>query len=200
MQPVNDPYRQRQDGFPAPHRFIPAAILIGLGILFLLDNLNIFPIEQITKFWPILLIALGLFLLVDRTVLKFGPGRYGREEYPGATGPGYRIREAAVFGGGKRRINSQEFVGGKVDAVFGGFEIDLRNAAMLNDTATMDINVVFGGTEVKIPESWSAIVHGTGAFGAFSDNSRQPDPLRYPNPKRLIVRGGAVFGHVEVRN
>ncbi len=43
-------------------------------------------------------------------------------------------------------------------------------------------------------------MQGAGVFGAFTDNTRQPDPGRYPNPKRLIVRGGAVFGHVEVRN
>jgi len=196
MQPAKQDF-----GFnPNPVRWVPAMILIAIGVLFLLDNLNIIPFEQIWRFWPIALIAVGVFLLIDRTALRFNLGRYERDEYPGASSGGYRIRESAVFGGGKRRVNSQVFAGGKIDAVFGGFEVDLRDAAMQGDSAVLDINVVFGGTELRVPETWSAIVQGTGAFGAFTDNSRQPDPERIPNPKRLIVRGGAVFGHVEVRN
>jgi hypothetical protein len=62
------------------------------------------------------------------------------------------------------------------------------------------VDVVFGGADLRIPETWSAVVQGTGVFGAFTDNSRQPDPSRTPNPKRLVVKGAAVFGHVEVRN
>ncbi|HUA63571.1 MAG TPA: DUF5668 domain-containing protein [Verrucomicrobiae bacterium] len=196
MQPANDNYRFS----PSPHRWIGASVLIVIGVLFLLDNLNILPFDEVWRFWPVLLIAVGLFLLIDRTVLRFNFPRYGRDEYIGASSGGYRLRETAVFGGGKRRVNSQTFVGGKVDAVFGGFQIDLRDAAMQGDVATLDIAVVFGGTEVKIPDNWLAVVQGAGVFGAFADNTRQPDPGRYPNPKRLIVRGGAVFGHVEVRN
>lgn len=187
-------------GPPSTHRFIGAVILIALGVLFLLDNLNILAFDEVMKFWPVGLIAVGLFLLVDRTVLHLNFGRYGKDEYPGAYTGAFRIRESAVFGGGKRRINSQNFTGGKIDAVFGGFQIDLREAGMQGDTALLDINVVFGGTELRIPDTWSAVVHGDGVFGAFTDNSRQPDPSRTPNPKRLIVKGAAVFGHVEVKN
>jgi hypothetical protein len=194
MQPFGSP------GPVAPHRLIPAIILIGIGVLFLLDNLNILSIDQVVRFWPVLLIALGLFLLVDRTVWHIGMGRYGRDEYRGASHGGYRMRESAVFGGGKRRINTVDFQGGKIEAVFGGYEVDLREASMVGDSAVLQVDVVFGGADLRIPETWSAVVQGTGVFGAFTDNSRQPDPSRTPNPKRLVVKGAAVFGHVEVRN
>jgi LiaI-LiaF-like transmembrane region len=46
---------------------VGAALLIGLGILFLLDNLGIPVINQIGKFWPVLLIVAG-FLLLQRRV------------------------------------------------------------------------------------------------------------------------------------
>lgn len=46
---------------------IGAALLIGLGVLFLLDNLGIHVFEQISKFWPVLLIVIGLLLLQRRT-------------------------------------------------------------------------------------------------------------------------------------
>lgn len=45
---------------------IGAALLIGLGVLFLLDNLGVQVINQISKFWPVLLIVAGVLLLQRR--------------------------------------------------------------------------------------------------------------------------------------
>ncbi|MGD1105253.1 MAG: B-box zinc finger protein [Terriglobia bacterium] len=45
---------------------IGAALLIGLGVLFLLDNLGVPVISQISKFWPVLLIVAGFLLLQRR--------------------------------------------------------------------------------------------------------------------------------------
>ncbi len=45
---------------------VGAALLIGLGALFLLDNLGIPVFRQMGRFWPVLLIVLGLVLLQRR--------------------------------------------------------------------------------------------------------------------------------------
>jgi hypothetical protein len=45
---------------------IGAALLIGLGALFLLDNMGIHVFSHISKFWPVLLIVIGLVLLQRR--------------------------------------------------------------------------------------------------------------------------------------
>jgi len=45
---------------------IGAALLIGLGVLFLLDNLGVPVINQISRFWPILLIVAGFLVLQRR--------------------------------------------------------------------------------------------------------------------------------------
>jgi hypothetical protein len=45
---------------------IGAALLIGLGALFLLDNLGVPVISQISKFWPVLLIVAGFLMLQRR--------------------------------------------------------------------------------------------------------------------------------------
>jgi hypothetical protein len=200
MQPNYQPPYNAEPGRESPRRWIPAIILIGIGVVFLLDNLNIFSIGQLMRFWPVGLIALGLFLLIDRTVWRFGTGLRGYDERFDASAGGGRIRESAVFGGGKRHITMQDLTGGKIDAVFGGYSVDLREASMLGDSAVIVVNAVFGGTELRIPETWSAVVQGRGVFGGFADSTRQPDLSRTPNPKRLIVRGSAVFGGVEVKN
>ena len=45
---------------------IGAALLIGLGVLFLLDNLGYSVFNQISKFWPVLLIVAGFLILQHR--------------------------------------------------------------------------------------------------------------------------------------
>jgi hypothetical protein len=42
-------------------------------------------------------------------------------------------------------------------------------------------------------------MEGHGVFGAFGDNTTQPNP-QIPGLKRLFVRGDAVFGGVDVKN
>jgi hypothetical protein len=41
-------------------------LLIGFGLLFLLDNLDLLKIDRLLRYWPALLIVLGLFLLYER--------------------------------------------------------------------------------------------------------------------------------------
>lgn len=40
--------------------------LIGLGVLFLLNNLDLLRIRAVLRFWPVLLIAAGVWMLADR--------------------------------------------------------------------------------------------------------------------------------------
>ena len=64
----------------------PAApvILIALGVLFLLSNLQIFEIRRLLHYWPVLLIAMGVYMLFARLA---GAGRENRREH-GPSGGG----------------------------------------------------------------------------------------------------------------
>ena len=59
---------------------IGASLLIGLGALFLLDNLGIPVFRHMGKFWPIFLIVIGVILLQRRM-------RGGGPTSPSGTGP-----------------------------------------------------------------------------------------------------------------
>jgi hypothetical protein len=41
-------------------------VLIFAGVVFLLDNLGLLPIEELGRYWPVLLIAVGVGLLFQR--------------------------------------------------------------------------------------------------------------------------------------
>jgi hypothetical protein len=46
---------------------IGAIVLIVLGIIFLLGNFGVFAMLHVTKLWPVLIIALGLWIAYRRT-------------------------------------------------------------------------------------------------------------------------------------
>jgi predicted membrane protein len=179
---------------PRKGSYLWGSILFGLGAVLLTDNLDLLPFSA-WNFWPVILIAVGVWLLFERTpwnsrhVECFGP----RVSSAGA------LNLAAVFSGGKRKFDGQEFRGGVISAVFGGFDIDLRKAAIAGDSVVLRVDVVFGGCEIKIPESWDVEMHGAAIFGGFSDETRHP-PAGAPGTKQFIVKGGAVFGGVVVKN
>jgi Domain of unknown function (DUF5668) len=50
-----------------------AWLLIGLGTVLLLDNLHIFELRRMLRFWPMLLIAAGLYMLYNRATGSKGP-------------------------------------------------------------------------------------------------------------------------------
>lgn len=186
-----------------PSSVIPGLILAGIGTVFLLQNLGYIYGDIWRYLWPGVLIAVGVMLLARH--LDWGlpppadasPGTGQGTPLPGSSGNWLHIE--TVFGGDRRRVTSQEFEGGKIATVFGGVEVDLRDAATTRREIVLNADAVFGGVELMVPETWNTEVRGTGVFGGYVDKthpSHQPDP----NAPRLIVKGGAVFGSVIVRN
>jgi len=58
----------RTDGPP-----VGPAVMIGLGLIFLLNNLGLLRFSQIFKFWPVALIGLGIYLLLERSRASRAP-------------------------------------------------------------------------------------------------------------------------------
>ncbi len=173
------------------------AIILGIGAVFLADNLNFLPMP-VWQFWPVILIALGFGLLFDRLPWQWhdrsgGAGHTTRWSQSG------NPNLSAVFSGGKRKFDGEDFKGAVVSTVFGGFEIDLRRAYMSGESAVLQVDAVFGGCDIKIPETWNVVLKGGAVFGGYSDETHHPAPGT-PGAKTLIVKGGAVFGGVVVKN
>jgi len=111
------------------------------------------------------------------------------------------LDENALFGGVVKRLNSRDFRGGRLQALFGGIEIDLRDADLAENETVIYANATFGGIELRVPETWFVVVRGQGIFGGYSDSTRYVAPLDPEKPKKtLIVLGTALFGGVEIRN
>jgi predicted membrane protein len=160
--------------------FIVAGLWL-LGATFHLVTVNVFDL------WPLLLVLFGASL-VWRGL------RGGRR--PAATDGHSTVSALAVLGGVHRGNNSRAFRGGDLTAVLGGCEIDLRQAA-IDGEAVIDVFAMWGGIEIKVPEDWTVASSVVPILGGFEDQTR---PQRGAANHRLIVRGFAIMGGVEVKS
>ena len=164
-----------------------------IGLIFLVDNLHIriFDFEVNDIIWPLGIIGFGIFMLIRAMDRK----RIMDQTVAGDTSD---LAIWCVFSGVKRRIDAQEFKGGEVVAIFGGVNLDLRHSAITAERAVIDVNALFGGIDIKVPENWKVVMKGMGVFGGFEDKTVAPRPD--PNVKipELIITGAAIFGGVKV--
>jgi hypothetical protein len=204
-------------------------IVFAVGIIFLLSNFNVIHGDVWRFLWPGVLIMIGLGMLaraIDRGVgggtASGAPGpptpgasaEYGRKlaediknrvmadigAGSGSSSSADHMNEWAVFGGTKRRIDSQDFQGGDAFAMFGGVCVDLRNAGSKRDQILIEANSMFGGVELRVPETWNVTVRGAGIFGGYEDKTLDARVAPDAKQPHLIINGIAIFGGVKVRN
>jgi predicted membrane protein len=163
-----------------------AVLFIGAGMWLLLQSARIVTISLL-DLWPLLLVFFGASLVWH--------GLRGRRERAGMDRSA-TISGLAVLGGIHRGNNSREFRGGDLTAVLGGCEIDLRQAAIEGE-AVVDVFAMCGGIEIRVPEDWSVSGRVVPILGGFEDKTR---PSPGATAHRLVVRGFAIMGGIEIKN
>lgn len=105
----------------------------------------------------------------------------------------------SIFGSVKAKNSSPNFAKASATAIFGGVELDLTEAIMAGNEAMLDCFAAFGGIDVKVPTGWKVISNGIPLFGGFENKT-----VNLQNPtaeeKKLIIKGMAMFGGVEIKN
>lgn len=171
-------------------RFFGAAlIIVGALLLFRTFGLTELGFHDI---WPILLVLIGGSLIWGN--------RSRVQAMPGDSSPGdanSAVNGFAVLGGFQRANSSQDFRGGELSAIMGGCEVDLRQATIKGDDAVINTFAFWGGIKIKVPTTWSVNLQGVPFLGGFDDKSVQPIDV---GAKKLIVRGTAIMGGVEITN
>ena|ERR1700676_199209 len=176
------------------------AILLLVGVVLQLDELGIAHI-RIWDLWPLAIIAVGAMLIWSSLEARRRSAA-GNPDSPSTGDSDSTLNIVAVFGGSERRVGSQTFRGGKAMAVFGGIELDLRDALIEGEEAVLELNCVFGGVEIHVPRTWNVDGRCIPVFGGYSDETRQAvvtDPATQKE-KRLVITGTVLFGGVEISN
>jgi hypothetical protein len=165
---------------------IGGSIWIVFGSVLLGERLHL--ISSGLRFWPLLLVAVGVWIVV-RSMTAAGPS--------GAADSSARVSALAVLGGVDRRVTAEGFQGADITAFMGGGKLDLREAKIAGPEAVVDLLAVMGGFEIVTPETWHVIVDVVPLMGGYEDKTRHPTD---PSAPRLRLRGFVMMGGLEVRN
>lgn len=164
-----------------PRNWLWGVVLVCAGGVFLLSNLDVIEVSVGRLIAPVVLLGLGTVVLIG----ALGTSRPA----PGGS------RVLALFGGNELRVGQEEFTGAQLSAVFGGVELDLREAS-IRDGAVIDLFTFAGGVEIRLPAE-ARVVNQVSAFlGGVEDKSKATGP----DGPRLHLRGQAMLGGLELRN
>ncbi len=176
---------------------MPGYILIGLGIMFWLPSFLDVNIRLHQVVWPLVLIAIGFAIITRRGKHRTNKS-IGENTEEGGKSTDY-IDDLSLFGGGQRGIYSQNFKGGNVTAIFGGSEINMKDAEMAEEEVVIDIFTMFGGTKLVVPQHWNVKSDALSIFGGLSDK-RIVRPSEQEKSKTLLLKGLVLFGGVEIKS
>lgn len=162
------------------------AVLITIGAAWQAVALDLATVDDVIVFWPVLVIAFGLSVIL---------GTYRAKSV--ATDDAFTSLFAA-FGGVERRNTSKAFTGADLTAIFGGVEIDLRDAEISEIPARINAIALFGAAEVIVPRDWNVQMDVLPVLGAAEDSRR-----RYETDTDeidLVVGGFTAFGGIEIKD
>ncbi len=176
-------------------------LLLGIGSFFMLPKIYSFGFNFIDVAWPVLIIFVGISIIFKKGFRK--KKNLLGEDYKGET-KSYeagKIDENIVFGGSKIKFDEDVFKGGDINSVFGGTDIDFTGSTLPDGITELEINCIFGGVKITVPNDWAVQMKVISIMGGFHDHRRnfgkQPDN---GSNKILIITGSTIFGGGEIKN
>ncbi len=165
-----------------PRSWIVSTVLVVGGVALLLRTTDV--VDTFAIVGPALLIVVGLAVIFGRGLARGDVA-------------GDRINSFNLFSGAELASHSDRFEGGSVGVVFGGAEIDLRDAH-LAPGASIDVFAAFGGVELKVPQGWNVTTRGFPIFGGF-DNATTKEQIPSDAPA-LEISATVLFGGLEIKH
>jgi hypothetical protein len=104
------------------------------------------------------------------------------------------IAFATIFDGQDLAARSTALRGGTATCWYGGQRLDLREATLARDGATLRLRCLFGGLQVLVPETWRVQVRSVPIFGGVHNGSLGPGgggPL-------LTIEAVCAFGWISI--
>ena len=191
--------------------FLSGIIMILLGGFFIIPKLQDampeyfrrLPENFLETCYPFLLIAAGLMIIIYMLL----PSKWKRcgvhfEKNFNTTKKTNKkgtFERNNIFSGGECIVMDKVFNGGEVNVIFGGSEIDLRHTTLPEGETFLEINGIFGGVQIFVPQTWNIELQTSNVFGGFSD-TRLIDASKIDYSRKLVIESSFIFGGGEIKN
>ena len=189
--------------------FITGILCAGAGKFFLISKAQaIYPdnaqvTQLISYFWPVMIIVLGIailayFIMRPKVCTKSKGKGICKDDFVTNVNENSdgKINFKLVFGGTEHVILDPVFKGGTIETTFGGMELDFRRTSLPEGNTYLYINAVFGGVEIKAPDTWEIELKSNTIAGGVSDTrvKRMDRDLT----RKLIIVAKCTFGGITV--
>ena len=149
-------------------------LLMAAGVSIGLNAYGVIDVSIWKLFWPVVLIAVGLMM-----VFSIGSGGRKRAEESGTDDN----EKVAIFYGEQSRVRG-DYTGGSATAIFGGVDLDLRQAN-IKDGAIIDVFTFCGGININLPDDVIVKNEVRGVLGGSDDKT-----MSKPSAKKTIYLRG----------
>ena len=163
-----------------------AIVWMAVGGFFTLSRLGyeLPTIWVILAAWPLFISIAGVTLVVHAL--------HPRPRNPA----GVRGFHSAAFMGGHTNKVLSPTSGGEITAVMAGCEIEVAPGALSGHEMVIDVLAMWGGIEIRIPRGWRVVGKVAPIVGSFDNKAERAGE----DAPRVIIRGSAIMGGIEVRN
>ena len=172
-------------------------IVLAIGAILQLRNLGYITIDVFQLFFPVVLILIGINIIFSKGVKKHNTSVEPEKWSKNNTTLEDTVDLSVILSGIETINQSNSFKGGKISAILGGVNLDLRGATLNNNEAFLDVSALFGGVEVYVPDNWRVEMTGTPILGGWENKTRLNTD---PGAPVLKIRGTAIFGGIEVKS
>ena len=150
---------------------ISSLCFIGVGVVLLLAAQNVFSYEVAWKvILAIFLVMIGITIIVKSLIHSKNDEEVAKKVKD--LGDGKTMdSQMAIFSGSDRVYKDEVFAGSNIVAIFGGVNLDLRNAKFEKDTVIKAF-ALFGGIDIAVPDDVKVKIKSGFIFGGFSDDRK----------------------------
>ncbi len=166
-------------------------IILTIGILLLLSAQDILSFEIIGKLIvPIIFVFIGLNMIFKNFFHMGENSRSSHVNYQGGSS-----EYSALFSGSRHQIVGEKFLGTTINAIFGGVELDLRNA-IIDEDIVINATAIFGGIDIFVPSNVKVKVSNVPIFGGVDNKA---PTFVDANAPTIFINSTCMFGGIDIK-
>ena len=168
---------------------------IAVGVILLLAAQNVFSYDVAWKvILAVFLVVVGLSIIV-RSLFHNKNDQEVAKKIEEAKKDGKSMdSQMAVFSGTDRVYKDEVFSGANLSAIFGGINLDLKDAKFTSDTVIKAFTL-FGGIDIRVPDDIIVKLKSGFIFGGFSDDRKNPSEK---GKHTIYIDAAGAFGGVTI--